>query len=154
MLEKDSYSNQIFSSIKMLIDSSDKSYIILDATDQDFKIKHCNDPYINLVKYSFDDIVGKHFWSFLQEATDYYATITKKLLKGKPIKVEANYLRYHTSPFFAELEFFPFLNEDGRPLYVLLSIRDISYTKVDQLVGRIEKQLFEAIEQNMSIEKN
>lgn len=153
MLEKDSYSNQIFSSIKMLIDSSDKSYIILDATDQDFKIKHCNDPYINLVKYSFDDIVGKHFWSFLQEATDYYATITKKLLKGKPIKVEANYLRYHTSPFFAELEFFPFLNEDGRPLYVLLSIRDISYTKVDQLVGRIEKQLFEAIEQNMSIEK-
>lgn len=146
----DLYSQHIFTAIKMIGDSSGQSYVILDAREKTFPIIECNELYEQKIGGTISEIVGKSFVSLLAPASE---QIDFQIAAQKVSTTEWYHLHLTKQAFVAELTCTPFQDEQRGPLYILVLIRDITYTRAELAIDKIEKQLFEAIEQGRSIEQ-
>lgn len=149
------YTKNIFTSIQMLGDFSGRSYVILDTEQNYFAIQHCNDAYLNLIEHSAGQIIGQSFFKILLNfPTDLNINdMINQLSRGQMVTLEGHHKRGASQTFNVELQCLPFQNEDGEPLFILVFVKDVSYTKVEQLITKVEKQLFHAIEQGRLLEE-
>lgn len=143
----------LFRMLKDVGDKSGRKYLILDAS---LSILYINHLYAETTGFELQDIYQFPFRSLLQQAihNNEIEEIGERLRKGKVTKAELLHERKTGMPFYAELEYMPFQSGQNETRLVLVFIKNVTYEHLENFVDRLEKEMFRAIQHEVSfIEK-
>ncbi|WP_413364749.1 EAL domain-containing protein [Lysinibacillus sp. 3P01SB] len=143
----------LFYMLKDLGDKSGRKYLILDDS---LSILYSNNLYTELTGFELQDIYRFPFRSLLQQKMLHHEIkeIEERLHKGKITKAELMHDRKSGIPFYAGLECLPFQGEQNHTKLVLVFVKDVTYIQLQNFVDRLEKEMFQAIQHEISfIEK-
>lgn len=143
----------LFHMLKDVGDKSGRKYLILDAS---LSILYTNHLYTEMTGFKLQDIYQFPFRSLLQQAihNNEIEEIGGRLRKGKVTKAELLHERKTGMPFYAELEYIPFQSEQNETKLVLVFVKNVTYEHLQDFVDRLEKEMFRAIQNEVSfIEK-
>lgn len=139
----------LFYMLKDLGDKSGRKYLILDDA---LAVLYMNDLYTELAGFELEDIYRFPFRSLLQQKILYHEMkeIEERLYKGKVTKAELMHTRKTGLPFYAGLECLPFQDEQNKTKLVLVFVKDVTYIQLQSFVDRLEKEMFQAIQNEIS----
>ncbi|WP_100399242.1 PAS domain-containing sensor histidine kinase [Bacillus sp. FJAT-44742] len=127
------------SAIKYALDQSS----MIAIYDENQVITYVNEAFSNLVKYSKEELLGKHY-SYMMPKEDYNKVFHNELMepldKGKVWKGEVRKIAKDGRELWFDTTVVPFLNKQNKP-YQYVSIQmDITYKKkTEELLQRAEK---------------
>lgn len=141
--------NTLFYMLKDLGDKSGRKYLILDES---LSILYSNNLYTELTGFELQDIYHFPFRSLLQQKALHQEMkeIEERLYKGKITKAELIHSRKSGIPFYAGLECLPFQSNEEHTQLVLVFVKDVTYIQLQSFVDRLEKEMFQAIQNEIS----
>lgn len=144
----------LLASIYRLGENAKKSYLILDFKANQ-SVLHSNASFCELINYSATQLKGVDYFSLLSDEgqTEDLDTMKEKLRCGTMIQAKLNHKCYDRPPFWAEIQALPFQNEKCETEYILIFVKDVTYYHTEEFLTRLEKEMFEAIEKDNSLEK-
>ena len=148
------HNDHLLDSIYRLGEKSKKSYVVFDVK-ANHNILGCNDSFCELTNYSTTQLQGMDYFELLSNEvhTADVDTIKEKIHSGTMIQAKLHHNSYNRPPFWAEIQALPFQNEACETEYVLLLVKDVTYYHTEEFLMRLEKEMYEAIEKDNSLEK-
>ena len=131
-----------YSEAQAKIEALDRSLAIIEFS-MDGHIIHANENFLNLMKYSLNELVGTHHRIFIDDAQSRsadYAEFWANLKKGRHVTGEFLRLDKAGSPVWLEATYNPVLDARGTPVKVVKFASDISAKKkqIDRLMSMID----------------
>lgn len=142
---RDEKLQSLFSIAKNLGDRSKQNYLILDSQNE---VIHVNESFLNLTGFSKDRIMNIHYLKLIEktkEKTD-LLEMDRRLRKGKILRLNLVHKRRVGSSFYAEIECIPLADEKDETKFVLVLVRDVTYTQLFDFMARIEQEMYNAIQ--------
>lgn len=142
------YENSLFRTIKQLGDKSKRPYLILNKSLQ---IVECNEHFTDLTHFYIEDVSLKHIhhlWLYEQEPLK-IIVLEEHLKKGISVKEELQHKRKMNALFYADVECLPFQDDENGTAFTLVFISDITSTKISDFLNQLQKDVFQAIQQDM-----
>ena len=139
----------LFCMLKDLGDKSGRGFLILDHA---LTVCYTNDLHAKITGFELRDIYGFPFCGLLQQKMlhNEITEIEERLHKGKATKAGLMHIRKDSMPFYAELECMPFQDEQHKTKLVLVFVKDVTYIQLQNFVDRLEKEMFQAIQREIS----
>lgn len=153
MKQEVDFEDYLYTSIRKLGEYSGKSFVILSGKEEGYSIIHCNEAYMQLTNYTYDELIGKSYFTLFDDVHKNPNNLKTNFEEGTTNKIVNYHFRKDTISFYAELEYFPFQNEQSETAFVLLFVQEVMSTKAELLLQNIEQKIYSAIEGEMPFEK-
>ncbi|MFJ3388237.1 EAL domain-containing protein [Lysinibacillus sp. NPDC086135] len=143
----------LLNTIRRLGDNSKESYVIFDATNNNC-ILECNDSFCTLTNTTHSQIINIDYFSLMSnEEQTTIEMIKNKIHSGAIVQEKLHHSCFDKSPFRAEIQALPFQNNKNETLFVLVVVKEVTYYQTEELLMRLEKTMYEAIEKDYSFDK-
>lgn len=151
----ESSNKSLYNAIRRLADQSNKSYVILSGIEEEYSIIHCNEAYLKLTDYTYEELINLPYFMMLVD-THLHVDIQKveeNLKDGITVQTELHHLRKSKASFYSKIESLPFQNHQDETIFVLQFIEDITCKKMEGFLHNLEKQVYSAIERESPFEQ-
>jgi len=144
----------LLNSIRKLGNNSKESYVIFDATKHHY-IVECNDSFCMLTNAARSQILNTDYFSWLSmdEKMTTIEMIKEKIHNGIMVQAKLYHNGIDKPPFWAEIQALPFCNEANVTQFVLVFVKDVTYYHTEDLLMRLENDMYRAIEKEFTFEQ-
>ncbi|MBT31928.1 MAG: hypothetical protein CMO01_19900 [Thalassobius sp.] len=122
---------KVASEAKSIFKGIDKVMSVIEFTPEGI-VNNANKNFLEIMKYKFDDIQGKHHQMFvpknLRESSD-YQSFWKRLSEGEAISEIFNRINADGESVWLNAVYSPIINSEGQVVKVIKLATDISYEK-------------------------